>query len=267
MLDSHALSARLAFAREIALEAGRHTLTFFQRDNFEVETKSDQSPVTIADRQAEQLLRKRISEVFPNDGVLGEEFGEQAGSSGYRWILDPIDGTKSFITGVPLYSTLIGLEFNGDAVLGVVEIPALNERVWAARGLGAWHGVGDSTVNEARVSKVSSLAASVFLTSDGKTFAKVGRPEVFDAFQSRARIARTWGDGYGYLLVATGRADVMIDPAMNAWDAAPLLPIFQEAGGKFTDWKGAPTIHGGNSIACNLKIYDEVAAVISGITT
>lgn len=262
MLDPQQLANRLQFARAAALEAGRHTLKYFQNENFVVEVKGDLSPVTIADREAEQLLRRRIRESFPADAILGEEFGEQPGTSGYRWILDPIDGTKSFISGVPLYSTLVGLEFEEVAVLGVIEIPALDERVWAARGHGAWHGVGNREPVAARVSLKTSLADSVFLTSDGKTFEKVGRSDVFDRFQSRARIARTWGDGYGYLLVATGRAEVMVDPAMNAWDAAPLLPILLEAGGCFTDWEGRETIHGGNSLACNKALYAEAKALL-----
>lgn len=254
------LTARLESAVAFARQAGDFTLTHFQRDDLAVETKADASPVTIADRGAEQLLRSAIAAAFPDDAVLGEEFGEQSGSSGYRWILDPIDGTKSFIRGVPLYGTLIGIERDGRSVVGVIHIPALAETAYAAVGGGAWYVKGNVPPRRAHVSK-KSLSEGLFVTSEVKNFTAVGRADAYDKLQQAARITRSWGDAYGYLLVAVGRAEVMVDPIMNVWDCAALQPVIEEAGGTFTDWQGAPTIHSGNAVATNGVCYEEVMAV------
>jgi histidinol phosphatase-like enzyme (inositol monophosphatase family) len=244
-----------------AREAGAITLKYFQGDNYAVELKRDQSPVTIADRQAEQLLRERIAAAFPADAILGEEFPERPGDSGYRWILDPIDGTKSFISGVPLYGALVGLEFEARSVAGVIHLPALGETVYAAKGTGAWFVRSDRPAVPARVSRTTRLADSLFCTSEIRSFAKSGRREAFDRFDGACRLARTWGDCYGYLLVATGRADVMVDPLMNVWDCAALQPIVEEAGGTFTDWQGEPTIYGGEAVATNGVLAEEALAI------
>jgi len=258
------LSDRLDLARAIALEAGQLTLRYFCQDNYQVELKEDASPVTVADRDAELHLRRRIAETFPADGILGEEFPEQTGTSGYRWILDPIDGTKSFISGVPLYGTLIGVEHEGQSVVGVIHIPGLGETAYAARGGGAWHTRGGEPPRPAHVSKKSKLSESAFLTSDVRGFTEIGHADAYTRLQSAARIARTWGDCYGYVLVATGRADLMVDPKMNLWDCAALQPVLEEAGGTFTDWEGKPTIHGANAIATNGLILDETLSLIRG---
>lgn len=257
-MSDERIRQRLGVAVTAAREAGRLTLEYFRRDDLQVERKGDDSPVTIADRLSEQYLRRRIAEAFPDDGILGEEFGEQPAAGVFRWILDPIDGTKSFIHGVPLYSTLIGLEQAGQSVLGVIVIPALDEMVYAAIGQGAWYVQGDHPPRPARVSNVSTLSDALFLTSEVVSFHTVGRPEVFEELQAATRLTRTWGDGYGYLMVATGRADVMVDPIMNAWDAAPMLPIIQEAGGAFTDWEGRRSIHSGCGLASNLRLLDAI---------
>jgi len=172
------LASRLELAVRAAREAGRLTLEFFQREDLAVERKADNSPVTEADRQAEQLLRRRIREAFADDAILGEEFGEEAGTSGFRWILDPIDGTKSFICGVPLYGTLIGIERAGASVVGVIYIPALDECVYAASGGGAWYTRGSSAPRPARVSRCDRLADAVFLTSQLDTFYPRGAQQV-----------------------------------------------------------------------------------------
>lgn len=251
---------RWKFAVELAKAAGCHTLNYFQQD-FKVDRKRDDSPVTIADREAEQLARERIALAFPNDAILGEEFGETAGNSGYRWIIDPIDGTKSFISGVPLYSTLLGLEHEGRSIVGVIYIPALDEGVHAARGGGAWSFAKGKPETPARVSKRSQLADGVFVTSQVNSYLKRGALDVYQRLEETAYITRTWGDGYGYLLVATGRADVMIDPEMFLWDAASLQPILEEAGGTFTDWRGEPTIYSGEGLATNGLLLEEVLAI------
>jgi histidinol phosphatase-like enzyme (inositol monophosphatase family) len=258
-MHSTDLKSRLDFAVESAHAAGALTRNYFQTD-ISVERKADTSPVTIADREAEALLRRAIAAAFPADAILGEEMGESSGTSGYRWILDPIDGTKSFVSGVPIYATLIGLEHAGDSVLGVIHIPALNETAYAAKGHGAWHLSSGNTPVEARVSRKPRLSEGLFLTSEVKTFEECSCLEVYNRLQSAAWLTRTWGDGYGYLLVATGRAELMVDPQMHLWDCAALKPVIEEAGGTFTNWNGQPTIHGGNSIATNGLVFAETMA-------
>lgn len=255
------LDQRFALAIEAAREAGQITLQYFRRDDLAVDRKSDDSPVTIADRSAEQYLRERILARFPNDGVLGEEFGETAGTSGFQWILDPIDGTKSFIHGVPLYGVLIGVVFDGESQIGAIQIPALDECVYAAKGLGAWYRSGDRPPKPARVSQTAELSNGLFLTSEVRSFDQIGRRDAYDKLQNEARLTRTWGDCYAYLMVATGRAEVAVDPLMNVWDAAALLPILEEAGGTFTDWQGNRRIDAGNGIATNGRVLQEVLAI------
>jgi histidinol-phosphatase len=262
-MSPDALTSRLELALSAAREAGEITLRYFRRDNFQVERKADDSPVTVADREAEQHLRQRLAAAFPEDGILGEELGEQAGSSGYRWILDPIDGTKSFIHGVPLYGTLIGVEHDRRSVVGVINVPVLDERVYAAAGQGAWYQAGDAPPRRAKVSAVATLAEGLFLTSEVEGFRIVNRFDVFERLQAAAWLTRTWGDCYGYLLVATGRAEAMVDPRMHVWDAAALQPILEEAGGTFTDWQGQETIYTGNAVATNGHVAEEVLAVTS----
>jgi histidinol phosphatase-like enzyme (inositol monophosphatase family) len=256
------VAARLELAVVIAREAGALTLEYFNRANYEIECKSDDSPVTVADRGAEQYLRQRLAHEFPDDAIVGEEFGEKPGTSDYCWILDPIDGTKSFIHGVPLYGTLIGIEMGETSVAGVIHIPALDECVYAATGQGAWHVRGGQSPVPARVGACRDLGAALFCTSEVEGFRKIGRFDAFDRLQQAAGLVRTWGDCYGYLLVATGRADLMVDPRMHVWDAAAMLPILVEAGGAFTDWKGEPTIYGGNGVAANPQLLPQAPACL-----
>ena len=253
---------RLNYAVEIAREAGNLTLDYFNNPNLVVEQKSDNTPVTVADRGAELLLRERISERFPDDAILGEEFPEKEGNSSFRWILDPIDGTKAFIHGVPIYSTLIGVECDGKPIIGVIRLPALGEMVWAMRGGGAWHESPRSkSAQQACVSKCRELGEGLFLTSSVTAFDQMGRDDAFRDISQKMLLTRTWGDAYGYYLVATGRAEVMIDPIMSVWDAAPLLTIIEEAGGRFTDWQGKPTIYGEEAVATNGLLHEEIIAV------
>ena len=253
------MQQRLELARNIAYQAGQLTLRYFYNTkNLMVERKADKSPVTTADRETEQFLRQRIAEHFPDDAIFGEEFPPSEGTSGYRWILDPIDGTKSFICGVPLYSTLIGLEKEGHCTGGVIALPALGELIWAGRGLGAWHETQQSEPKQCCVSGCSDLSEATFLTSEVRTFDQYNRRESYNRLERSVRLTRTWGDAYGYALIATGRADVMVDPAMSEWDAAPLLVILEEAGGRFTDWKGNATISGNEGVATNGILHDDV---------
>lgn len=253
------LNELLEFSIALARGAGDITLKYFRRQP-ETSTKSDGSYVTIADREAEAYLRRRIAERFPDDGVLGEEEGEREGRSGRRWILDPIDGTFAFVHGVPFYGVLIALEIDGEPSVGVVNIPALSEIVAAATGLGCFFN-GET----ARVSATASLDEALLLATDFHGCARYSLGRAAELLQARARTSRTWGDCYGYVLVATGRADVMFDPVMNLWDCAPLLPIMEEAGGTFTDWRGERTINGGNSIATNGLLFDEVMTLVGKV--
>ena len=250
------LNELLEFAVDLARGAGEITLRYFRRQP-ETSKKSDGSYVTIADREAESYLRKRISERFPDDGILGEEEGELSGASGRRWILDPIDGTFAFVHGVPLYGVLIAVEIDSEMSVGVVNIPALGEIVSAAKGLGCFF-----NGEPARVSKTSELKEALLLSTSFSECARFGFGRAAELLQERAKVSRTWGDCYGYVLVATGRADIMLDPVMNLWDCAPLLPIMEEAGGTFTDWRGMRTADGGNSIATNGVLFDEVMSLV-----
>lgn len=258
------LKSRLHFALAVSLEARDLILRYYQRSDLVVESKRDASPVTEADRGAELLIRKRIGESFPKDAILGEEFGEQPGTSGYRWILDPVDGTKAFIHGVPLFGTLIGVEAQGTCVAGVCRLPALNEVVYAAVGQGAWWQIGNELPRPARVSAVCHLNDATFCTTDLNGWQVVNQEAAYHRCLEKVNLARGWGDCYGYALVATGRADVMVDPRMNPWDCAALIPILQEAGGHFIDWTGTPTIHGGNAIGVNAALKDDVLRLIRG---
>jgi len=264
-LAADALKQRLDWAVEIALEAGRLTLGHFRQSGLQVERKADDSPVTVADREAEELLRLRIAERFPADGLLGEELGSIEGKSGFQWVLDPIDGTKSFIHGVPLYTTLVAVLHEEQPCAGVIHAPAMSETVYAATGGGCCYLPGPGILpRPAYVSQVSRLEESLVLTSEVANFA-LRRPadasHVYHELERQARLARTWGDGYGYLMVATGRAEVMIDAVMNLWDAAPLQTVIEEAGGRFSDWQGRPTVHSGDAVACNGLVADAVLAL------
>ncbi len=254
----------LDFAREIAREAGQVTLAYFRR-NPEAETKADRTPVTIADRESERLLRRRIHDRYPNHGILGEEEGLTAGSGELTWILDPIDGTLSFLAGVPLYAVLVALvsaRYDGTTPLpssaieiGVLYVPPLDEMVSAARGLGAtWHnGLHESP---ASVSSHSSVKGARIGATDLADLHKRDL-DFFATIAGSADLLRTWGDAYGYLLVATGRFDAMIDPTMSPWDVGPLPVIVEEAGGRFTDLSGDEVL-GTSGIASNGALHDEL---------
>jgi histidinol phosphatase-like enzyme (inositol monophosphatase family) len=261
MAHAAEIQDRLDHARAAALEAGRLILGYYQSSALAVDRKRDKSPVTVADRKAEEFLRMGIARAFPQDGILGEEFGEQPGTSRFRWILDPLDGTKSFIHGVPLFGTLVGVEFNRQSVAGVCHLPVLRETAWGAKGIGAWWQQAGGEARPAKVSNVARLSDSLFCFTTVQGFARIGRQDAFDALVASAGIARGWGDCYGHVLVATGRAEVMVDPLMNVWDAAALIPIVEEAGGHFIDWNGAATANSGNGISVNAALRDEVLRI------
>lgn len=245
----------LDFAVELARAAGDHTLRYYGH-LVDHAPKGDGSPVTIADREAEALMRERIARRFPGHGVMGEEFGETSPGARVRWILDPIDGTRSFMRGVPLYAVLVGVEVDGVASVGVAHFPPLRETVAAGSGLGCtWNG------KACRVSPVTRLSEALVLTTDPKALVCDAG---WAALQERAGTVRGWGDCYGHALVATGRAEVMMDPIMNPWDSAPFLPILTEAGGRFTNREGVETIHGGSAVSTNGALHQEVLEALAG---
>lgn len=227
------LAEYLDFASTIAREAGKVTLRYY-RTLIEVERKSDESPVTIADRETEKYLVGQIRARYPQHGILGEEFGEVNPHAEWKWVLDPIDGTQAFIHGVPLYTVLVALMHNNKPLVGVVYNPPQDELCAAATGLGCtYNGV------PCHVSSVADLdRARVHCTDWAHLMAE--RPMLAESILQKVHFARTWADAYGYMMVATGRADVMLDPKLNPWDVAPLIPIISEAGGMFTDMDGNP---------------------------
>jgi histidinol-phosphatase len=253
-LPEPSLNDLLAVATEAAYLGGRRTLAYFNT-GIAVETKADDTPVTLADREAEQVIRARIAKSFPTHTILGEEAGTTEGDPDYRWIVDPIDGTKSFIHGVPLYGVLIGIEVQRQPRVGVIYMPALDEMVSAAEGLGCtWNG------RPARVSQTSRLEdACISVTSPESARA---RSDAYEKLAARAKLKRAWGDAYGYVLVATGRCDVMLDPKLNPWDCAPMIPILREAGGHFTDWRGKAHIWGNDGVATNAALHDAVLQIL-----
>lgn len=246
----------LEFALDAAWQAGRITLGHFQTSTG-VERKADNSPVTIADREAEKKLRSLIERYWPGHGIIGEEFGRSGEGAHYKWILDPIDGTKSFICGVPFYSTLVALTEGDEVCLGVIHLPALNETVYATRGGGCyWNG------RRSHVSQQAEIKDAVLLCSDFNTFAEYGKSDAWQRLVEATYFQRTWGDAYGYSLIATGRADVMLDPVMCLWDIAPLQVILEEAGGTLTDWQGNRTIHSGEGVATNGVLFEKVIQLV-----
>ena len=258
------IQSRLELANRIAKSAGQITLNYFQTDRFSVDYKGDGSPLTVADRESETHLRQQIETAFPDDAIVGEEFEDKPGSSGYGWILDPIDGTKSFISGVPLYGTMVAVEqFSDDlqgrtAIIGSVYFPGLDEGIFAARGQGAFSFKGDQAPVAARVSEQTDLSKSVLVTTCVPSFQLRGAEQAFHDLANQFYFSRTWGDVYGYYLVATGRVEAMVDPELNIWDAAAVQPIIEEAGGRYSDWQGQPDIASGDGIGSNRHVHEAI---------
>lgn len=254
---TYSLRSYLDFAVETAYLAGKLTLGYFQSE-LQPDFKEDNSPVTIADRKSEELIRARIEKEYPHHAIIGEEYGKKENtSSSHLWYIDPIDGTKSFLRGVPLYSVLIGLEIEGSVEVGAAYFPALDEMIAAASGEGCWWN-GRRTF----VSDVTSLNQSVVVFSDVANFSKYNRSEAWERIKQAAYFRSGLGDAYGHLLVATGRAELMLDPIMSVWDCAPFPPILKEAGGYFGDWQGNSTIHGNEAMSTSLALLPEVLDLI-----
>jgi len=245
----------LEFAVDVVRQAGEFTMTHFRAAELEIITKADGSPVTLADQGAEKLMRRLVAGRFPDDAILGEEEGEVAGTSGRRWVIDPIDGTEAFTHGVALYSNLLYLEDEHGPAIGVINIPAIGEMIWAGRGLGCFlNGI------PCRVSSKSDLQGGVLSTSGFDYW----DPAMLGRVRDSGLKMRTWGDGYGYLLVASGRIEVMVDPAINFWDIAPCLVIIPEAGGTLSRVDGATGVELTSCVATNGHVHADAVAVLNG---
>jgi histidinol phosphatase-like enzyme (inositol monophosphatase family) len=241
---------------ELARVAGDFAMLHYGR-TLTVDVKHDGSPVTIADRGAEERARAWIEKRFPDDGILGEEFGDVRPTARRRWILDPIDGTKSFIRRVPLWGTLVAVTEGESVLAGCAYFPAVAETVAAAAGEGCfWNGT------RCNVSSTATIAEATIVITDQRFEERPERARAWRRLASQASVSRTWGDCYGYLLLATGRADVMVDDVVAPWDAAALYPIVTEAGGSFTDWRGSATAFGGDIIATNSALAKPVRNIL-----
>lgn len=248
--------ARYETMVEAASRAARAALRYYEAA-LTVEWKHDESPVTVADRETEALLRTTLKAAFPGDGFLGEEHGEEPGTTGYRWVIDPIDGTRSFVRGIPLWATLVGLEYRGEAVAGVADAPALGQSWHALRGHGAYRGE-----RRIRVSDETDLKKALVFYSGFNWFLKAGAEGAFLELVRRTDRLRGFGDFYGFVLVAQGSGELMVEHGVHAWDVAALIPILEEAGGRLTDWGGAVTIDRPDVVASNSKLHDETLQIL-----
>jgi histidinol-phosphatase len=250
---------RYDLAVEAARRAGDLARTYYE-STFEVEKKTDNTPVTLADQEGEALIRAMIGKAFPNDGFLGEEYGNQPGTSGFRWVIDPVDGTKSFVRHIPLWATLIGLEYRGEQIAGVAQIPVFGMTYRALRGEGAF-------VNERKicVSNLSSLADSMICYSSINWFTRAGREKTFIELANRTARQRGYGDFYGFVLVAEGAAELMVEHGVSPWDIAATKAIIEEAGGSFTDWDGRSTIERPDVLASNGRVHAEALGILQNV--
>jgi len=252
------LQADLALAQKLADQADAITLARFGALDLRVDTKPDLTPVTDADQAVETALRELLATERAADQILGEEFGGTTTFSGRQWIIDPIDGTKNFVRGVPVWATLIALLSDGVPQLGMVSAPALGRRWWAASGQGAFATFGDGPAKKLSVSSVAELESASLSFAGLTTWALRGLREQFlDLTESVWRV-RAYGDFWAYCLLAEGAVDVVAEPAVSVWDLAALDVLVREAGGAFTDLTGAPGPHGGSAVATNALLQDQV---------
>ncbi|MSR29959.1 MAG: histidinol-phosphatase [Gemmataceae bacterium] len=250
--------SRYLLGIQAAREASQLAHGYFETA-LQVEWKKDESPVTRADREAEQKLRQTLQHHFPKDGFLGEEFGDFSGESGYRWIIDPIDGTRNFVRGIPLWGTLLGLEYRGEMIAGIVEAPALRQSWRALRGDGAFH--NDKPI---QVSKVNQLKEAQVFYSSIAWFTRANKQKEFLQLASSVGRQRGFGDFYGFVLVAQGAGEIMVEYGVHAWDIAALIPILEEAGGKLTNWNGLQSIHSADVLATNGLLHQPTLDILGG---
>ena len=261
-MPAGAVSPLLETAVELARRAGDLTLRWFRAPDLVVDVKADATPVTEADRAAERFLRRELAARFPDDGIVGEEEAERPGRSGRRWVIDPIDGTKAFTHGVPLFATLVALLDGDEPIIGIIHLPALGETVYAARGEGCWLDGRPARVADGATASIGpgALAGRWVMTSSVASWsaAQLARLE-----QAGAHL-RTWGDAYGYALVASGRVDAMVDPVAEIWDLAPMPVIVAEAGGRFSALDGSAGPAAGSGVAsCGGRLHDELLTVLA----
>ncbi len=246
-----------AFLAELAAKSGDYIRPFFAQPGLAVEFKEDASPVTQADRGAEELMRAMIARKFPTHGIKGEEFGDVNADAEFSWVLDPIDGTKAFAAACPLFGTLIALLHRGQPVLGAIHQPVLRQLV-----------IGDgkaTTCNgrPVRLRPCGRIEDATLLTSDPLNPAKYQKGPAFAAVAGRAKLVRTWGDCYGYLLLATGWVDAMTDPIMNPWDIQALIPVVRGAGGVITDWQGKDPVKADSIVAAGPELHPQLIAALN----
>ncbi len=261
-----ALASRLALARDAAAEAGRNAMRLYQSPALKVIDKPDGSPVTSADKEGETIIRRAIAAQFAGDAILGEEFPETPGSSGYRWVIDPIDGTRSFVRGQPTFAVLVGIEHAGSVggvVGGVALFPALQESLWAGKGTGAWWSTPGQGTLPARVSTTQHLHESIVESLWPRSFAKHNVTPVRERLESSTWRLRTWSDAYSWAMVATGRADAAVDFGSSLWDIAPFVIAIAEAGGTITDWHGNAAEASRAHIASNTILHNDLLRVVS----
>lgn len=248
----------LEFITDLAYRAGQISLGYFRR-GVAAEYKADQTPVTAADRAVEEFLRREIARAYPKDGIVGEEFGEQRETSGRPvWIIDPIDGTKSFMRGVPLYGVLIGLEIEGEIRVGAAYYPGTDELLYAAEGMGTW-----CNGRRVRVSNIDRLDQAWVTYTTYHNFQKKRSQAVWERLAQAAYVFRGWSDAYGFLLVATGRTEAHLEPIMAVWDCGPFPIIFKEAGGYFGDWQGNAGHRHGEALACNATLLPSLLEILN----
>lgn len=251
-------SELIRFTERLASESGRLIREHFRRSDTGIDYKPDRSPVTEADRRAEEHMRTMIRREYPGHGVIGEEFGTENGDAEYVWTLDPIDGTLSFIAGCPLFGTLIGLLQGGRPILGAIHQPVVGDLVI---------GDGDQTRlngKPIRVRETEELSRATLLTTDVRYVGTYQDRQGFDDLVAATGLLRTWGDCYGYFLVASGGADIMLDPIMNPWDLIPLIPIIRGAGGEISSWTGTDAVTATSAVAASSALHPRVIAILNG---
>jgi len=246
------------FLHELAEASGKVIAPLYRNTGLRVDTKTDGSPVTEADRRAEEVMRAMIARRFPDHGIMGEELGTEKADAEFVWVLDPIDGTISFTSGCPLFATLVGVLHEGRPVLGMIHQPITRQLCI---------GDGDSTILDGEpvhVRPTSALEDALLLTTDVENIERYREGDGFERLRRRCRLVRTWGDAYGYLLFASGRADVMLDPVMNPWDVLPLVAVVQGAGGVITDWYGNDVVAGSSCVAATPALHAHVVDLLNG---
>lgn len=246
-----------AVTQKLSKETQRVILPYFEDPDLEVLSKSDDTPVTAADRETERMIRGALEALYPDHGVEGEEFDEKPGSSAYSWVIDPIDGTKTFAAGCPLFGTMIALLHEGQPLYGCINYPALGKRL-VGDGIRAFCN-GDPVAARRGI----PLEKSILLTTDVASVAAHRDGAAFEALVARVRFCRTWGDCYGYYLVATGKAEAMVDPIMNPWDIMALVPILRGAGATITDWLGGDPAKGDSCIAANADLHETILRILN----